>query len=76
MSTEAAVVFALCRCGSATCAHHKDGPCPNRMIPPVSVVHDGVTRQPVPGSESGMCQACWDNYYAELDAAATAGEAV
>jgi hypothetical protein len=38
------------------------------MIPPVSVVHDNVTKEVIPESASGMCQSCWDNYYAAIDA--------
>jgi len=36
------------------------------MVPPVSVITDQVTKEPVPHSESGMCQTCWDNYYDKL----------
>lgn len=37
------------------------------MIPPVSVVHDNVTKEVIPESASGMCQACWENYYNKLE---------
>jgi hypothetical protein len=62
----APVVFAPCRCGSGDCAHHLGEQCPNPMIPPVSVMLDGVTKEVIPESASGMCQPCWDNYHRQL----------
>jgi len=58
--------MARCKCG-AECAHHEPGECPNPMVPPVDVIMDPPTKARAPNSELGMCQRCWDNYYATME---------
>lgn len=61
-------VMAPCRCAGESCTHHKPGEhCPNRMIAPVGFIVDPSTQAPVAGSERGMCQVCWDNYYDTIE---------
>jgi hypothetical protein len=61
--------MARCHCEGEFCKHHKLGePCPNEAIAPFAHVPD-PTRQnlPTPGSETGLCQTCWDNQDKELE---------
>jgi hypothetical protein len=67
--------MALCVCPGSweghpnLCEHHKPGEqCPNAMRSGIAVIPDPNTGAPIPGSERGFCQECWDNYYKVDDA--------
>jgi hypothetical protein len=48
-----------CQCTGDSCGHHSLGqPCPNEAAPPIAVVLDLATNQPVHSSERGLCLAC------------------
>lgn len=63
-----------CHCGGEFCKHHGPGElCPNDAIPPFAHIPD-PTRQnlPIPGSETGLCQLCWNHQDEELERLETA----
>jgi hypothetical protein len=60
-------VITMCKCRGEHCVHHRKSSCPNRAVPPISSLLDGTTGKPVPGSEYGLCEVCWDVYYAHMD---------
>jgi hypothetical protein len=48
-----------CQCTGASCGHHSpEQPCTNEAVPPVAVVLDLATNQPVPSSQPVLCLAC------------------
>jgi hypothetical protein len=48
-----------CQCTGESCAHHSpEQPCTNEAVPPIAVVLDLATNQPVPSSEHALCLAC------------------
>lgn len=51
-----------CQCRGGGCEHHRElEACPNEAVPPISVVPDPLTGKPVPNSEYGLCEPCWEN---------------
>ena len=48
-----------CQCTGTSCAHHSSKqPCTNEAVPPVAVVLDLATNQPVSSSQPVFCLAC------------------
>jgi len=47
-----------CQCTGESCGHHApEQPCTNE-VPPIAVVLDLATNQPIPSSERALCLAC------------------
>jgi hypothetical protein len=48
-----------CQCTGTSCGHHSpEQPCTNEAVPPVAVVLDLATNQPVSSSQPVLCLAC------------------
>jgi hypothetical protein len=59
MSTCEQGVVMRCQCTGESCEHHSpEQPCTNEAVPPIAVIHDPATNQPVRYSERGLCLAC------------------